>query len=172
MHPFLQSQPPGSGDLSDLLTTAQQTLLDLGVSRVYAVYNFNDIGTHTPYLIIPMPDAESARRAAAYFYTGDPDGPTSLDVDPQQSVAARMFDVAEPIGSTVFCGRRSCLVTVWIARRSRNEMVWLSHSQRSTIPRSDSWSHRVLISVGSSAKCFRCFRSSRAASMVCSLPMV
>ena len=101
--PFLQGQvgdDTESGILSELLSTVSQTLEDLGVSRVYAVYSFNDIGEQMPFLIIPTPDADRARRIAAYFYSGDPNGPTSLDVD-QRAAVARMFDVAEPIGSFV-----------------------------------------------------------------------
>lgn len=106
--PWLQGESAPEAEqeqLSELLSGVRQTLRDLGVSRVYAVYSFNDVGEQMPYLVVPAADAEHARRVAAYLYSGDPDGPTSLEGSRVRP--SRLFEVSEPIGATVFCGRRA-----------------------------------------------------------------
>ncbi len=103
--PFLGAETDDVAAASTLLSKVQQTLRDLGASRIYAVYSLYDVGKAMRYFIIPATTADQARRIAAYCYSGDPDGPTSLDDHPV--TAGRVFDVAEPIDTVAFCGTRS-----------------------------------------------------------------
>lgn len=104
-------QPPvaqngGTERLAELLQNIRDTLQDLGVERLYAVYSLNNLGGEMPHLIVPAPDDQRAERAAAYLFTGDPDGPTSLDAE-DAAAPSGLFEVCEPIGHTVFCGSRA-----------------------------------------------------------------